>query len=507
MTTNQQAGSSEWAPLHIAVFRAIWFASLAANIGTWFQNVGGVWLMTHFTTSPVLIALMQTATTLPVFLVGLLAGALADIVNRRRLLLVTQGLILVTAAALAVLTYAGLMNPPLLLGFTFVLGLGAILGNPAWQAVNTELVPPDELPAAVTLSSVSYNLARAVGPALAGLIIAAAGPAAVFLLNALAYLYVVMVLLRWHPAPHRAVLPAERLIGALRTGGRFVQNSPQMQTVLIRAFFFIFFISGMWALLPVLVTQDMHLGALGYGLLLGCMGVGAVIGAVVMPQVQRRVPVVDQRVVFSTIVLALVMVALGFLRNLLVLCLITTVGGVAWIMLVSSFNVAAQEASPAWVRARALGVYLVVYQGGTAIGSLLWGIVAARLGAPLAISVAALGAVLGLAAGLRWRLADSEKQDLRHWPVSVPRLLIEPREAEGPVMVQIEYCVAPDPGRGLSARHARGAPHARARRRLRLVPGARPVRCTAPRRVLHGRVVAGLPAPARPYDPGRSRHP
>ena len=164
MATKQSLTPSEWAPLRIATFRAIWFASLAANAGTWFQNVGGVWLMMKFTHSPILIALMQTATTLPVFLVGIPAGALADIVNRRRLLLATQGLILFAAAALSVLTFAGLMNAPLLLSFTFVLGLGAILANPAWQAVNTELVPPEELPAAVTLSSVSYNLARAVGP-------------------------------------------------------------------------------------------------------------------------------------------------------------------------------------------------------------------------------------------------------------------------------------------------------------------------------------------------------
>src|SRR6266567_645903 len=392
MTTNQHVVSSEWAPLQIAAFRAIWFASLAANVGTWFQNVGGVWLMTSFTASPLLIALMQTATTLPVFLVGLPGGALADIVNRRRLLLATQGLILAAAAALSILTFTGLMNAPLLLGFTFVLGLGAILANPAWQAVNAELVPPDELPAAVTLSSVSYNLARAVGPALAGLIIAVAGPAAVFLLNAIAFLYVVVMLFRWHPAPHRAVLPAERLVGAMRTGVRFVQNSPEMQTVLIRTFCFIFFISGLWALLPVIVSQDLRLGAPGYGLLL---------------------------------------------------CLIVTIGGIAWIMLVSSFNVAAQEASPTWVRARALGSYLVVYRGGTAIGSLLWGTVAARLGDPLAISLAVLGAVVGLAARLRWPLADSENKDLRPWHVSVPRLLIEPRLQEGPVMVQIEYCVEP----------------------------------------------------------------
>ena len=441
MTTNQQVIQSEWAPLQIAAFRAIWFASLAANVGTWFQNVGGVWLMTRFTASPLLIALMQTATTLPVFLVGFPAGALADIVNRRRLLLATQSLILVAAAALSVLTFTGLMNAPLLLGFTFVLGLGAILANPAWQAVNAELVPSDELPAAVTLSSVSYNLARAVGPALAGLIIAVAGPAAVFLLNAIAFLYVVVVLFRWHPAPHKAVLPAERLIGAMRTGVRFVQNSPEMQTVLIRTFFFIFFISGLWALLPVIVKQDLHLGAAGYGLLLGCIGVGAVLGAAVLPQIQRKIPVVDQQVMISTVVLALVMIALGYLRNLPLLCLIATIGGIAWILLVSCFNVAAQEASPTWVRARALGAYLVVYQGGTAIGSLLWGTLAASLGGPLAISMAALGAILGLAAGLRWRLADSEKQDLRPWHVTVPRLLIEPRLQDGPIMVQTEYCI------------------------------------------------------------------
>jgi MFS family permease len=443
MATKQQATPSEWAPLHIAVFRAIWFASLAANVGTWFQNVGGVWLMTRFTASPLLIALMQTATTLPVVLVGFPAGALADIFNRRRLLLVTQGLILVTAAMLSILTFAGLMNAPLLLGFTFVLGMGAILANPAWQAINGELVPPDELPAAVTLSSVSYNLARAVGPALAGLLIALAGPATVFLLNAFAFLYVVVVLTRWHPRPHRAVLPAERLVGAMRTGLRFVQNSSEMQIVLIRSFFFIFFISALWALLPVIVRHELGLGASGYGLLLGCIGVGAVVGAAVLPRIQRKILVVDQKVIISTVTLALVMIALGFLRNLLLLCLIATIGGTAWIMLVSSFNIAAQEASPAWVRARALGAYLVVYQGGTAIGSLLWGVVAARMGDSLAMLLAALGAVLGLAAGLRWHLADSEKQDLKPWHVSVPRLLIEPRLEEGPIMVQIEYCVDP----------------------------------------------------------------
>jgi MFS family permease len=443
MATEKSLTPSEWAPLRITVFRAIWFASLAANTGTWFQNVGGVWLMMKFTHSPILIALMQTATTLPVFLVGIPAGALADIMDRRRLLLATQGLILIAAAVLSVLTFADLMNAPFLLTFTFVLGLGAILANPAWQAVNTELVPPEELPAAVTLSSVSYNLARAVGPAAAGLVIALAGPAVVFLLNAIAFVYVVLVLYRWHPAPHRAILPAERLTGAIRTGVRFVFNSPPMQIVLLRTFGFIFFISALWALLPVIVSQDLHLGALGYGLLLGCIGLGAVMGAAVLSPIQHRLPVADQQVIASTICLALVMIALGYLHNLLVLSLVSVVGGGAWIMLVSTFNVAAQEASPMWVRARALGAYLVVYQGGTALGSLVWGVVAANVGDSLAMLLAALGAVVGLAAGFRWHLADSEQQNLRPWAISVPKLLVEPRLEDGPVVVQVAYRVAP----------------------------------------------------------------
>src|SRR3989440_4929465 len=193
-----------------------------------------------------------------------------------------------------------------------------------------------------------------------------------------------------HYDNQRALLPAERLIGSIRTGVRFVQNSPEMQTVLIRTFFFIFFISGLWALLPVIVKQDLRLGASGYGLLLGCIGVGAVVGASMLPQIQRKIAVVYRQVIISTVAMALVMIALGYLRNLLVLCLIATIGGTAWIMLVSSFNVAAQEASPIWVRARALGAYLVVYQGGTAIGSLVWGALAAGLGDPLAILLAAL---------------------------------------------------------------------------------------------------------------------
>lgn len=223
-----------------------------------------------------------------------------------------------------------------------------------------------------------------------------------------------------------------------------MRHSPAMSIVLIRTLFFIFFFSGLWALLPVIVKQDLHLGASGYGLLLACIGVGAVLCSAVLPQIQHRIPVADRQITISTVVMALVMIALAYLRSLPLLSLISIIGGAAWIILVANFNVAAQEASPHWVRARALGAYLVVYQGGTAIGSLVWGGVAAGLGDSLALAIAAVGAVLGLAAALRWRIADSEKQDLRPWHVSAPKLLLEPRLEEGPVMVQVKYHINPN---------------------------------------------------------------
>ncbi|HLZ63078.1 MAG TPA: MFS transporter [Ktedonosporobacter sp.] len=434
---------SEWAPLRIPLFRIIWLATLAANIGTWFQNVGGVWLMTTLTPSPVMVALMQTATSASALLVCLPAGALADIVNRRQLLLWAQGLILTVAIVLSILTFLGATTPWVLLTCTFLLGMGANAASPAWQAVTSELVPADELPAAVTLNSVSFNLARAVGPALAGVIVALAGSGMVFLLNAIAAFYVVATLYRWHTTPHKTILPAERMSAAVRTGVRFIRHSPEMQTILIRTFLFIFFISGFWALLPVVVRHELKLGSLGYGIILGCIGIGAVAGAALLPGIQRRFPIADTQVAISTIVLALVMVALGLIRNLPLLCLITAIGGISWIMLVSNFNVSVQEASPAWVRARALGAYLVIYQGGNALGSLVWGLMASWVGNPAALLIAAIGAVVALVAMMRWRLADAEKQDLRPWHTSEPKVLIEPKLNEGPVLIKIEYSIDP----------------------------------------------------------------
>ncbi|HEX6203662.1 MAG TPA: MFS transporter, partial [Thermoanaerobaculia bacterium] len=233
------ATRSAWSPLALPLFRSLWLATLASNLGTWLQNVGAAWLMTELTTSPVLVALVQAATSLPMFLLALPAGALADVYDRRRLLLLAQGWMLVVAALLAALTLAGTMTPWLLLAATFALGLGAAVNQPAWQAIIPELVPREELAPAVALGSVGFNLARAAGPALGGAIVATAGPGANFLLNALSFLGVIVVLFRWRRPVEAPVLPAERVVGAMRTGLRYVRHSPAVLAVVVRGSVFV----------------------------------------------------------------------------------------------------------------------------------------------------------------------------------------------------------------------------------------------------------------------------
>lgn len=436
---NTSAGS----PLRQPLFRALWIAAVASNIGTWMQNVGGVWLMTSLTPSPLMVALMQTATSLPVFLVGLPAGALADIADRRRLLLFWQGWMLVTAAALGVLTSVGATTPSLLLILTFALGLGAAMNAPAWQAIIPELVARSDLPAAVTLNGVGINLARAVGPALGGIIVAAVGPAAVFLLNAASFVGVMFVLYRWQRAPRQNALPTERMIGAIRSGLRYVHYAPELRNVLVRAGIFISCGSALWALLP-LVAKQLRLDSLGYGVLLGCLGLGAVIGAFVLPKVRRKVST-DALLVGATMIYAIATVALAYLHNLVWLYLAMVAGGVAWISIMSSLNVAAQLAVPNWVQARSLGFYQLIFQGGIAVGSAVWGLMAEHLGNATALLGAAIGLLVGLVAGLRYRLITGGKVDLTpslHWPE--PTVMIELRPDDGPVLITVEYQIDPE---------------------------------------------------------------
>jgi MFS family permease len=305
-------------------------------------------------------------------------------------------------------------------------------------------VPKEEVLPAVALNGVGYNLARALGPAVGGLIVAAAGSWAVFLLNALSYLGVVVVLYRWQSVPSEASLaPTERLMGAMRAGNRYVRHSPALRAVLVRTGVFIICGSAVWALLPLLARSELKLSAAGYGLLLGAFGVGAVGSATLLPRVRGRASI-DRVTIIATLIFALVALGLAFAQLFPVVCLLMACGGAAWMTLMSTLSAAAQTSVPAWVRARALGVYLLVFQGGLAIGSACWGAIAARWGLRDALLGAAAGLVLGLAAWPRHRLVQTQGLNLtpsQHWPD--PMIEQEPQPDQGPVLIAVEYRIDP----------------------------------------------------------------
>lgn len=337
-----------WEPLRYPVYRALWFAAIGSNIGTWMHTVAASWLMATLTSSPLPVALVQTASSLPVFLLGLFAGALADMIERRRLLLVTQSLMLTTAAA---------------------------------------------------LNSVGFNIARATGPALGGFLVAATQPAVAFLLNSLSYAGVIAVLARWRPEPDAAADRPESFRDALAGGVRYFRAAPEFRHVLYRAGLFGLASSAMWALLPVVAKAEFG-SAAGYGVLLGCLGAGSVAGATVMPRLRDRYQP-DGVAVRGAWAIAVMIAGLALSRYFAVSCLAMLWAGFAWLNVMSQFNVAAQATPPAPLRARALAMYLLVFQGSLATGSGLWGAVASRWGVSVAL-LAAAGALAVSASAARW---------------------------------------------------------------------------------------------------------
>lgn len=435
--------ASPWAPLRNRVFRMMWIASLASNIGTWMHEVGAGWLMTSLAPDPLMVALVQAAATAPVFLLALPAGALADIVDRRRYLIVSQVWMLVMATLLGAFTLAGVTDPALLLLFTFALGIGRAMMMPAWGAVVPELVPRSELASAIALNSMGMNTARSIGPALAGLIVASAGPGAVFMLNALSFLAVIAALKTWQRAPQPSELPAERLAGAVRAGLRYARHSPELRAVLARGAAFFLFASAAWALLPLIVRQELQAGPRTYGLFLACMGIGAVGGALLLPRLHARVSR-DRLVAGATALYALAMLALAHSGNVVAAGAAMLLIGVAWISVVSSLMTAAQTALPRWVRARGLALFWVVFTGGMAAGSTLWGQVASLTDIPGALTAAAVGALAGIALTRSYRIGRHDVADLSpslHWPSPTGHDGVG--RDRGPVMVTVEYRIDP----------------------------------------------------------------
>jgi MFS family permease len=415
------------------------------------QDTGATWLMTSLTRSPLLIALMQTAASLPVLLVGLPAGATADILDRRKLLIFWQSWMLAIAAVLAVLSFLGIIGSWMLLLLTLLLNIGAAMNNPAWQAIVPELVSRAELPQAISLNSAGYNLARAVGPALGGITVAffasaMKGGGTVFAVNAASFVFVIFVLYAWKRKPlHTSDLPAERMMGSMRAGLRYVLHAPDILRILVRAFLMTSCVAAMWALLAVVARQDMKAGALGYGLLNGCIGVGAVVGAILLPHVRSRFSS-DQIVIVASVAFAGVLVVMALAHQMRFVVPALLVGGFAWTSTTSTFNIAVQLSAPAWVQARLLGSYQMVFQAGMAIGSAIWGLLAEKIGTPVALCIAAAGLLVGLPLARRFPVPSGRIADLsraRGLNRSDPTVLIELRPEDGPVLIAIEYQIDP----------------------------------------------------------------
>lgn len=380
-----------FSPLRHGVFRTLWLATLASNTGMWVQNTGAGWLMTSLDPSPFMVSMVQAASMLPVFLLALPAGALADIVDRRRFLIGAQLWMLLMAVLLALLAATDALGPWGLLALTFGIGAGTAINFPAWAATTPELVPREDLVGAVALNGIGFNLARALGPALGGFAIAAAGPEAAFALNAFAFLLLIVALIAWRrPQTFRSTLPKEHLVGAMRAGLRFVAASPAMQSATLRACAFFLPAAAVWGLLPLLVRGQLGLGPEAFGLMLGVMGASAVGAGFVLPALRARLD--RGTLVFrASLVVSLAMGLLTLAEHWLPAALAMALYGAAWIAAGSTLAVSAQTAAPAWVRARAIAIYQLSFFGMMAFGAALAGWLGTQFGVAPALAAASLG--------------------------------------------------------------------------------------------------------------------
>ena len=442
-TARVAAAASPWTPLQSPLFRGLWIATIVSNVGTWMQDVGAGWLMTSLSASPSIVALVEAADSLPVMLLAIPAGALADIIDRRRLLIAAQIYLMLVAGALAVVTIFALTTPWVLLGFVFALGVGAAIVAPAWSAIVPDLVRPDDLQSAIALNAIGINVSRAIGPAIAGVLVAFVGAWLVFVLNALSYIAIIAVLLQWRREHKKSTLPAERFVSAIRVGMRFVMHTRALQIVLVRGAAFFVFASSTWALFPLIVRRELERGPEVYGFLLTCIGVGAIGGAMMLPRLRARFSR-DALVAGATVLYAIAALTLAHVHSVGLLAVAMLATGVAWMAIVSTLQVSAQLTLPAWVRARGLAAFVTVFLGGMALGAILWGQVATWTGIPLALTLAAGGMVAALA--LTWQLRIGDRQALdftptMDWPLPA---LAEAPEPDVPVLVTIEYRIRSD---------------------------------------------------------------
>jgi MFS family permease len=432
-----------WRPLRTPVFRQLLLADIVSDVGTFMQGVGAAWLMVSLGAGPMYVALTQTASTLPFFLFALPAGSIGDIVDRRKLILYTEAWMTCAAIALAVVTLTGLITPWILLALTFALSAGDAFETPTWRAVLPELVPKDDLAAASALNGIEFNIARAVGPALAGVLIAAAGVGAAFLVNVASFVGVILVVARWKRPVHRRAGPPETLGGATVAAIRYVRYAPTVRAIILRSGVVMFFASASFALLPT-VAHTVSTSAIGYGILLGCFGAGAVGGAMVMQAARARWST-EAVASMAVALLGATIIATGLVHVLSGLIVVMLVSGAAWIVFISLVSTVVQNLAPDWVRARVLAIFMLIFQGGMAAGSALWGSVAARASVETAFLWAGLGMIATTALGLVARLPDTtaDVSPWNHWRMPAIVKDVAPALEQGPVLVTIEYLVDP----------------------------------------------------------------
>ncbi|PBB26265.1 MULTISPECIES: MFS transporter [unclassified Mesorhizobium] len=434
-------GVSALAPFRHGIFRAVWSASLVSNFGGLIQGVGAAWMMTTIATSPYQVALVQASTTLPIMLFALVAGAIADSFDRRKVMLVAQTFMLVVSVLLTVFTWYGLIAPWTLLAFTFLIDSGTALNSPSWQASVGDMVPRNKVPAAVALNSMGFNLTRSVGPAIGGIIVAAAGAAAAFAANAVSYIGLIIVMARWKPDVPVSTLPRESLGAAMGAGLRYVAMSPNIGKVLVRGAAFGFSAGAVLALLP-LVARDVVKGdALTYGIMLGSFGIGAVGGALISVRLRQLLSSETMvRCAFAGFAVCAFNAALSHHAWQTSLGLL--VGGACWVIALSHFNVTVQMATPRWVVGRVLSVYQTATFGGIALGSWIWGVVADAHGAETALIAAAIAMLAGGAIGLVLPLPQQQVLNLD--PLNrfkEPHLALDLKPRSGPIAIMIEYII------------------------------------------------------------------
>jgi MFS family permease len=390
-----------------------------------------------------MVSLIQTAGNLPYFLLGLLAGTLADIADRRRLLIVSQVWIVVSAGTLGILTLLHLTTPWVLLGLSFSVGLGAALGGPAFQAVVPELVPRDQVPDAIALNSMQFNVARGIGPAIGGIIVNAWGAGSAFLTNAASFIGVLGVLIAWRRQPNKSVLPAERVYGGIRAGVRYVRYSPVLRAVLARSFLFGLGTSALWALLPLAARVHFHTDAAGYGVIVAFFGIGAAACGSGLSMLRRALST-DWLAMSGGVAFALANATVAAANRVSLLWFATFLAGAAWVATTAMYNSSAQMALPSWVRARALSLYLLALQGGLALGSLGWGYLATRVGISAALDASALFLAVNLLTAMRFPLGGAERFAPSPWLLQeIPDLAKGPSMDQGPVMVYLEFRIEP----------------------------------------------------------------